>query len=132
MVVGLFFAGLFIFYPIPAIVITTVLEIVIIVYCYYLWKTVKYSFDGEGIKHSQGIIYKVRKFVPIYKITNYSNTQGLIQQWLNVSSVAIHTAGMGTNMPEIILGDLKQDDAEKVMSMLKKNIIKVYKDKYGE
>lgn len=127
-----FFAIAFIEHLWAYFIATFILELLIGIYTYYLWKTIKYRFDDEGLKCNAGIIYKVRKFVPLYKITNYSDTQGLIQQWLKISTIGIHTAGMGSNYPELIFSDLKSEDAEKLMNLLKKNVRKIYKDRFGE
>jgi membrane protein YdbS with pleckstrin-like domain len=114
------------------IVSLAILEIVLITYCFYLWKTHTYEIKENGIFFRSGILYKVNKFIPFYKLTNYTESQGILQQIFGIGNVALHTAGMGNNMPELTIWDINKQDLNKAVEILEREIGKVQKGKGGD
>ena len=92
------------------------------IYVYYLWNTINYRMTDEGLYFTWGLLYKIKKFIPHYKITNYTDTQGIIQQLLKIESIRIHTAGTGTNFPELIISDIVKAKSDKLTVVLTKKI----------
>ena len=70
-----------------------ILLVILFVYYLFLYKTYRYKITERGIYLSGGILLKVSKFVPFFKITNVEATSNLIEQLLGVSKLSIHTAG---------------------------------------
>jgi putative membrane protein len=66
-----------------------------------LLRTYAFIITNERIIIAGGILLRKMKSVPYHKITDISITQNLIERLLGISSLNVHTAGTGTNRPEI-------------------------------
>jgi|GEM_PF-4966532 len=114
--------------PIDAVfyvIIGLILAVCAVIYSYFLWKTMKYFVTEDGIYLDWGILRKIKKFVPFYKITNYSETQGIIQQGLEIGTLNIQTAGTGqTNIPELMISDVSRTKIEALIEIINKQIKK--------
>jgi len=122
--------GFLLFTPKSTILYITIILIAFvlsIIYGIVYWKSVSFWLTKDGLYSKKGIIFKINKFVPIYKITNFSETQGIIQQILGLSSVNIFTAGIGTRYPELLIMNIKRHKSIDLIKILTKEIRKISK-----
>lgn len=77
--------------------------ILIIAFLYQiaLRKSYHYYITNERIIFEGGILLKKIKSVPYHKVTDVSIFQNIIERALGISTVNIHTAGTGVQIPEI-------------------------------
>ena len=75
--------------------------IIAFIYQIYLLRSYNYYITDERVILEGGILLKKIKSVPYHKITDVSIFQNIIERLLNISTVNIHTAGTGMQIPEI-------------------------------
>ena len=85
----------------PLIFIDFFVFVVIFWYHIALRKTYKYHITNERDIFEGGILIKKINSISYHKITDVSITQNIIERIVNIAKLNIHTAGTGTNMPEI-------------------------------
>jgi uncharacterized membrane protein YdbT with pleckstrin-like domain len=79
----------------------TILFVITFLYHVYLRKTYEYYITNQRVVFKGGILLKRLRSVPYHKITDVEVSQNIIEQFLNLSTLRLHTAGMGTAMAEI-------------------------------
>jgi len=89
-----------------------------------LRRSYHYYITNERIILEGGILLKKIKSVPYHKITDVSIFQNIIERMLGLSTLNIHTAGTGMQMPEIRFFGLAEP--EKTQSIIV-NELKVFK-----
>ena len=79
------------------------------------YRSVEYELGDEEVVVRQGIITKTIKTVPYRTVTNIEVKRGLLDRWLGIGGIAVHTAGYSAQGgPEVKLSGLK--DYERVHS----------------
>jgi len=103
--------------------------ILIIVFLYQiaLRKSYHYYITNERIILEGGILLKKIKSVPYHKITDVSIYQNIIERAVNISTLNIHTAGTGVQIPEIRFFGLR--NPEKTQSIIVKELKSFKADK---
>ncbi len=78
---------------------------------YYLkFKTLKYSFDEEGVSMSWGYLFRKEIYLTYRRIQDIHLTRNLFQRWFGLATVAVQTAS-GNAGPEMsIEGVLEADE----------------------
>ncbi len=78
------------------------------------FKSIRYSIEKDYVIVAYGVLWKVRRSVPLDKITNIDVRQGPVERLLGFGQVWIFTPSTGSMMPEeMLLGvvaphDIKQ------------------------
>lgn len=77
------------------------------------YRSIEYELGDEEIIVRQGIITKVIKTVPYRTVTNIEVKRGVLDRWLGIGGIAIHTAGFSAQGgPEVRLSGM--EDYERV------------------
>ena len=84
----------------------------LIVYDYFSFFNLSYSFSGTEIISRSGIFWKDVVTIPYHKITNLDTTQGPLQRIYRIGNLKIQTAGSGSSTGETTLMGL--DDFIKI------------------
>ncbi len=64
------------------------------------FKSIRYSIDDDYVIAASGVLWKVRRSVPLDKITNIDVRQGPVERLLGFGQVWIFTPSTGSLMPE--------------------------------
>ncbi|CAM2869399.1 PH domain-containing protein [Rariglobus hedericola] len=62
--------------------------------------TIRYSVDDEYVTCASGVLWKVKRSIPLDKITNIDVRQGPIERLLGFGQIWIFTPSTGSNIPE--------------------------------
>ena len=77
------------------------------------YRSIEYELGDEEVVVRKGIITKAIKTVPYRTVTNIEVRRGLLDRWLGIGGIAVHTAGYSAQAgPEVWLSGL--DDYEGV------------------
>jgi len=98
---NILFFYLIIFFPIL---------IIVFLYQIALRKSYHFYITNERIILEGGILLKKIKSVPYHKITDVSIYQNIIERVVNISTLNIHTAGTGVQIPEIRFFGLRKPE----------------------
>ena len=96
----------------------------LVLYYAALRKTYKYYITNERIIFEGGIIQKKIKSIYYYKITDITIAQNIIEKVLGISRVQIHTASMGTRIPEIEFVGLRDSKKPQVIILKQLNALR--------
>ena len=69
---------------------------------YFKYRTLKYTFDDEGISASWGFLFKREIFLTYRRIQDIHVSRNLIERWLGIGKVEIQTAS-GSSSAELSL-----------------------------
>jgi len=92
----------------------------------YLWSawlrsTYDYRVTTQGVHCFSGILFKQRKFLPFFKVTNTNVVQGPVDQVLGISNLQFQTAGAGgVSLPEIQFAGL--EDPAQLEALVRKKV----------
>jgi len=84
--------------------------IIAFLYQIVLRKSYHYYITNERIILEGGILLKKIKSVPFHKVTDVSIYQNIIERALSVSTLNVHTAGGGVQIPEVRFFGLRQPE----------------------
>ena len=70
------------------------------VYCVLYFFSIHYSIDGRYVAKASGVLWKVRRSVPLEKITNIDVRQGPVERLLGFGRIWIFTPSTGGVSPE--------------------------------
>ena len=103
------------------------IPILLIVFAYQiaLRRSYYYYITNERVILEGGILLKKIKSVPYHKITDVSIFQNIIERALDISTVNIHTAGTGVQIPEIRFFGLRTPEKPHAIIV---NELKVFKE----
>ncbi len=79
---------------IPVLVISFIYQI-------FLRRSYHYYITNERVIFQGGILLRQIKNVPYHKVTDVSIYQNIIERIIGISTLNVHTAGTGVQMPEI-------------------------------
>lgn len=74
--------------------------LLVVGYILLYFPTIRYSVDREYVVCSSGVLWKVRRSIPLDKITNIDVRQGPIERLLGFGQIWIFTPSTGSNIPE--------------------------------
>jgi len=106
------------------LVLFIILLVVAFLYQIALRRSYHYYITNERVILEGGILLKKIKSVPYHKITDVSIYQNIIERMLGLSTLNVHTAGTGMQMPEIRFFGL--DEPEKTQAIIV-NELKAFK-----
>jgi len=87
-----------------------IVTIIVFLYQVALRRSYHYYITNERVILEGGILLKKIKSVPYHKITDVSIFQNIIERMLGLSTVNVHTAGTGVQIPEIRFFGLDQPE----------------------
>ena len=73
------------------------------------YKTLKYSFDDEGVSMSWGLLFRKEIYLTYRRIQDIHVTRNLIQRWIGLADVAVQTASGGSGVEMTLEGILEPD-----------------------
>ena len=80
-----------------------------------------YELHGDELRWRRGVWFRTTGIVPYNRITNLDLRQGPVMRWLNISSIAVQTAGYsGQGTPEIRIEAIEH--AEELRELLRKAV----------
>lgn len=65
---------------------------ILLPYLWFRYRTLKYSFDREGISMSWGILFRREINLTYSRIQDIHLSSGFIQRWLNLADIQVQTA----------------------------------------
>lgn len=77
---------------------------------YFRYRTLKYTFDDDGISMSWGVFFRREINLTYRRIQDIHVSRNLIQRWVGLANVAIQTAS-GSAGPEMTIEGILQVDA---------------------
>jgi uncharacterized protein len=90
-------------YLIYAAMTTVAFPLAIIPY-YFLFRTLRYRFDDEGVSVSHGLLWRRETYLTYARIQDIHVTRNIFERWLGIGTVAIQTASGSTAATESIHG----------------------------
>ena len=107
--------------------------ILIIAFLYQiaLRRSYHYYITNERIILEGGILLKKIKSVPYHKVTDVSIYQNIIERALGISTLNIHTAGTGVQIPEIRFFGLRQPERPQIIIINELKAFKADKRQYS-
>ena len=93
---------------------------IVIMYHHYLRKTYVYYITNHRCVFQGGIIKRIRRSVSYDKITDVEISQNILERFLGIGRINVHTASMGTQKSEISFVGLK--DAEAPLTDINSNM----------
>ncbi len=80
-----------------------------------------YELHADELRWKRGVWFRTTGIVPYNRITNLDLRQGPVMRWLNISSIAVQTAGYsGQGTPEIRIEAIEH--AEELRELLRKAV----------
>ncbi len=77
---------------------------------FFKYRTLKYTFDDEGITASWGFLFKREIFLTYRRIQDIHVSRNLIERWLGIGKVEVQTAA-GSSSAELALEGMEHWDA---------------------
>lgn len=71
---------------------------------YFRYKTLKYTFDDEGVYMSWGILFHKEIYLTYRRIQDIHVTRNFVQRWLGLAVVSVQTASGSAGMEMMIEG----------------------------
>ncbi len=78
---------------------------VTVIVLYFKYHTMRYRFDGEGIRMSWGILFRQETVVNYARIQDIHLTSNFIERWLGIARIVVQTAS-GSSMGNLTLEGL--------------------------
>lgn len=109
-------------WPYLLIVIITYLLIstLSLLFAYKSYDYMGYSIRHKDIIFKSGILFRSQTIVPFCRIQHCETNQGPIDRWLDLSEVAVFTAGGSGG--DLVIPGLKAEDAEKLKAYITRRI----------
>jgi uncharacterized membrane protein YdbT with pleckstrin-like domain len=63
-----------------------------LIYLYFRYHTMRYSFDGEGISMKWGILFRREIMLTYARIQDIHLTSNIVERWLGLARIQIQTA----------------------------------------
>jgi membrane protein YdbS with pleckstrin-like domain len=87
------------------------LTVLFIVWTRLYYATMAYELHDDELRWRRGVWFRTTGIVPYNRITNLDLKQGPVMRWLNISTIAIQTAGYsGQAVPEIRIEAIEHAD----------------------
>jgi uncharacterized protein len=94
------------------------ITIVFVVWTRLYYESMSYELHDDEMRWKRGIWFRTTGIVPYNRITNLDLRQGPVMRYLNISSIAVQTAGYsGQAVPEIRIEAIEQ--AEELRELLR-------------
>ena len=77
---------------------------------FFKYRTLKYTFDDEGVNAAWGFLFKREIFLTYRRIQDIHVSRNLIERWLGIGKVEIQTAA-GSSSAELALEGMEHWDA---------------------
>lgn len=71
---------------------------------YFRYKTLRYTFDTEGVAISYGLLWRRESYLTYSRIQDIHITRNIAERWLGLGTVAIQTAAGSADAEEHITG----------------------------
>lgn len=71
---------------------------------YFKYKTLKYSFDDEGISMAWGMLWRREINLTYRRIQDIHVNRGLIERWMGLATISIQTASGSSGAEMMIVG----------------------------
>jgi len=84
------------------------------------YKSMEYTITDKEIIWNRGVWFKKSTHIHFNRITDFRITQGPIARRLGIYSIAVHTAGTGTALPEMWIHGVKEP--EELIGILEKRM----------
>ena len=81
--------------------------LVLLPFFFFRYRTLRYTFDEQGIHMRVGILFRKEVNVTYARIQDIHLSAGLLQRWLGLADVQIQTAS-GSAKPELIIEGFKE------------------------
>jgi len=78
--------------------------IVTLVPWYFKYRTLRYSFDDEGVGMSWGMLWRREIYLTYARIQDIHLSRGLFERWLGLATIAVQTASSGSGAEMQIVG----------------------------
>jgi len=69
-------------------------------YCVLYFFSIRYSMDSRYVVKASGVLWKVRRSIPLEKITNIDVRQGPVERLLGFGRIWVFTPSTGSESPE--------------------------------
>ena len=79
-------------------------------YLFFRYRTLRYTFDEQGIHMRVGILFRKEVNVTYARIQDIHLSAGLLQRWLGLADVQIQTAS-GSAKPELVIEGFREFEA---------------------
>ncbi len=77
---------------------------------YFLYRTLRFRFDDEGVAVSHGIFWRRETYLTYARIQDIHVTRNIFERWLGIGTVRIQTASGSAAATESIPGLLAYED----------------------
>jgi putative membrane protein len=83
---------------------------IVIVPLYFRYRTLRYTFDAEGISAKWGILFRRETYLAYKRIQDIHVSRNLFERWLGIGKVMIQTAA-GSSSAELTLEGMEHHEA---------------------
>ena len=77
-----------------------ILLAVLVTYEWLYFNSIRYELDSQYVVRSSGVLWKVKRWTPLVKITNTDVRQGPLERLLKFGQIWIFTPSTGSLLPE--------------------------------
>ena len=95
------------------IVIAAFLDTAVVAYVLLYYDSVRYEVDDRYVSRASGVIWKLRRSIPLEKITNLDVRRGPVERILGFGRIWIFTPSTGAQTPEETLQGIPRPDEVK-------------------